>query len=92
MNTVFYRFRHLVGKPSYGQRQARLRMQWMARPRNGKVFYELLSLAVAALAGCEVCIQAHEASVLKEGLTEEHVHDAVRIAAVLQGAAVALGC
>ncbi len=90
MNTIFYRFRHMVGKDSYAKRPARLRMQWMTQPKTGKANYELYSLAVAALEGCEVCVKAHEAAVLKSGLTEEHIQDAVRIAAVLNGAAVAL--
>jgi alkyl hydroperoxide reductase subunit D len=90
MNTVYYRFRHLVGKESYGQKPARLRMQAMIKPKTTKANFELFSLAVAALAGCETCIKAHEASVLQHGLTEEHVHETARIAAVLQGAAVAL--
>jgi lipoyl-dependent peroxiredoxin subunit D len=42
------------------------------------------------LAGCEACQKAHEASLRKEGLTEAHVHDVVRIAAVVQGVAIAL--
>jgi alkyl hydroperoxide reductase subunit D len=90
MNTIFYRFRHMVGKESYGKRPARLRMQWMSKPRTNKGTFELMSLAIAALAGCEACVKAHENSVLQHGLTEEHVHDAVRVAAILQGAAVAL--
>lgn len=90
MNTVYYRFRHLVGKESYGKKPARLRMQWMTKPRTSKATFELISLAIGALAGCEMCIKAHEASVQQHGLTEEHVHDAVRIAAILAGAAVAL--
>lgn len=90
MNTVYYRFRHLVGKESYGQKPARLRMQWMAKPKTGKANFELFSLAVAAIEGCEMCIRAHEASIRQHGLGEEHVHDAVRIAAVLAGAAAVL--
>lgn len=35
-------------------------------------------------------VRAHEKVVLEGGLTEDHVHDAVRLAATLQGAAVAL--
>jgi alkyl hydroperoxide reductase subunit D len=90
MNTIFYRFRHMVGKDGYAKRPARLRMQWMTQPKTGKANFELYSLAVAALEGCEACIQAHEAGILKHGLTEEHVQEAVRIAAVLNGVAVAL--
>jgi lipoyl-dependent peroxiredoxin subunit D len=42
------------------------------------------------LAGCEMCLKAHEAAVKKDGMTEDNVHDAVRISAVLHGVAVAL--
>ena len=47
-------------------------------------------MACAALAGCQMCVQSHEASLLKEGLTEDQVHDSVRIAAVVNGFSVAL--
>lgn len=90
MNTVYYRCRHMLGKESYDQKPARLRMTWMARPKTSKADYELMSLAVAALAGCERCLVSHEHSVLNAGLGENHVHDVVRIAAVLHGIAVAL--
>jgi alkyl hydroperoxide reductase subunit D len=90
MNTIFYRFRHLVGKEAYKNKPARLRMQWMSKPKTSKATFELMSMAVAVLEGCEVCVQTHEASILHQGLTEDHVQDTVRIAAVLNGAAVAL--
>ena len=35
-------------------------------------------------------MQSHEQVVLKAGLTEDHVHDAVRIAATVNAAALAL--
>ena len=90
MNNVYYRFRHLVGKPSYGEKPARLRMNRLAKPATSKVDFELFSLAVSAINGCETCIQAHEKVVLEGGLTEDQVHDAVRIAATIHAAAVAL--
>src|SRR5687768_8081829 len=31
MNNVYYRFRHLIGKPSYAEKPARLRMTRLAR-------------------------------------------------------------
>ena len=89
MNNVFYRFRHMVGKPAYSVLPARLRMQRIGKPRLGKAAFELLCLAVSAIEGCEACVRSHEESVLAAGLTEEHVLDAVRIAAVVRGAAVA---
>jgi lipoyl-dependent peroxiredoxin subunit D len=90
MNNVYYRFRHLVGKPAYSEKPARLRMNRMARPATNRTDFELFCLAVSAIEGCEMCIRAHEKVVLEGGLTEDHVHDAVRIAATLQGAAVGL--
>jgi alkyl hydroperoxide reductase subunit D len=89
MNTVYYRFRHMIGKEAYSTRPARLRMNRMMQPATGKLDFELFSMAVAALAGCEMCIRSHEASILKHGGTEDQVHDSVRIAAVLKGVAVA---
>jgi alkyl hydroperoxide reductase subunit D len=90
MNNVYYRFRHMVGKPSYDQKPARLRMQRIAKPATNKPDFELFCLAVSAINGCEMCIRSHEAAVIEGGLTEDHVHDAVRIAAVVNAAAVAL--
>jgi alkyl hydroperoxide reductase subunit D len=91
MNTVYYRFRHMLGKESYEARSPRLRMSRMAQPATGKLDFELMSLACAALAGCELCIKNHEASLLHLGAGEEACHDAVRIAAVINAAAVGMG-
>ena len=65
-------------------------MNRMAQPATSKLNFELFSLAVSAINGCGTCIQAHERVVIEGGLTEDHVHDAIRIAAVIQAAAVAL--
>ncbi|MFI5007012.1 MAG: carboxymuconolactone decarboxylase family protein [Solirubrobacterales bacterium] len=90
MNNVYYRFRHMIEKPVYSQKPARLRMQRIAQPATNKLDFELLCLAVSAINGCEACVKAHEQAVIEGGLTEEHVHDAVRIAAVVHAAAVGL--
>ena len=90
MNNVYYRFRHVIGKDSYASKPARLRMARLARPATSKVDLELFALAVSAINGCESCVRAHEAVVLEGGLTEDHVHDAIRIAATIHAAAVAL--
>jgi alkyl hydroperoxide reductase subunit D len=89
MNNIYYRFRHIVGKASYSQMPARLRMNRMAQAVN-RVDFELFSLAVSAMSGCEACVRAHEQAVIANGLSEEQVHEAVRIAATVQAAAVAL--
>jgi alkyl hydroperoxide reductase subunit D len=88
MNTVYYRFRHMIGKEAYASRPPRLRMQRMAKPATSAVDFELMSLACAALAGCEFCLQNHEAKIVAEGTSEESCHDCVRIAAVVAAAAV----
>jgi len=92
MNNVLYRFRHLIEKESYGARPARLRMNRLVKPAGSKTDFELFCLAVSAIAGCGTCMQAHEKVVLAGGLSEEQVFDAVRIAASIQGAALALDC
>jgi lipoyl-dependent peroxiredoxin subunit D len=90
MNNVYYRFRHLIGRDVYSEKPARLRMNRIAKPAGNKVDFELFCLAASAINGCETCMKAHEKMVLAGGLSEDQVHDAVRIAAVVQGAAVAL--
>ena len=90
MNNVYYRFRHLIGKPAYGEKPARLRMNRLVRPATSKTDFELFSLAVSAINGCESCLRAHERVVIDGGLSEDQVHDAIRIAAVVHAAAVAL--
>ncbi|MEO6724715.1 MAG: carboxymuconolactone decarboxylase family protein, partial [Blastocatellia bacterium] len=60
------------------------------KPLGNKVDFELFCLAVSAINGCEMCIRSHEKVVIDGGLSEDQVHDAVRVAATLQAAAVSL--
>ena len=89
-NNVLYRFRHFMensgGTTTYSERQARIKMSIMARPVTGKLFFELASLAVSAVNGCEACVTSHEKSVRAAGATEEQIFDAVRLAAVVTAA------
>lgn len=82
-NNIFYRFRHFTQKEKYGQIPARIRMQIMMKPVTGKEFFELLSLAISAVNGCEMCVNAHEDSLIKLGTTEERIFDAVRISSLV---------
>ena len=91
MNTVYFRFRHIMHTEAYTQKAFNLRMTRMKQVATDQTHFELYSIGPAALAGCELCLKAHEAAVKKGGLNEDNVHDAVRIAAVLNGIAVALG-
>jgi lipoyl-dependent peroxiredoxin subunit D len=90
MNNVYYRFRHLVGKESYAAKPARLRMNWIGKPMSNKADFELFCLVVSAINGCEACIRSHEQALMAGGGAEDQVHDAVRIAATIQAAAVSL--
>jgi len=90
MNNVYYRFRHMVGKPIYGEKPAGLRMNRLMQPATNRVDFELMSLAVSAISGCETCVRAHEKTVTDGGITADQVNDAVRIAATIHAAAVAL--
>ena len=90
MTTVYYKFRHLVGKESYTQKRAGLRMNRMSQPATTKVLFEVCALACAALSGCEACIRSHEHSLLETGLSEDQVLEIVRIAAVVNGFSTAM--
>jgi alkyl hydroperoxide reductase subunit D len=85
VNNVFYRFRHFIKKESYQTMPAGIKMTIMMNPVLGKEFFELVSLAVSAVNGCEMCVTSHEASVLKQGADEQRVFDAIRLAAVVRG-------
>jgi alkyl hydroperoxide reductase subunit D len=89
MNNVYYRFVHLVGG-DYANMPARLRMNVIGKPGVEKVDFELWSLAVSAVNGCGMCIEAHEKVVRHGGLTQEHVQTAVRIASVVHAVAAVL--
>ena len=90
MNNVYYRTRHMLGKDAYAERPPRLRMNRLGHPASSKANMELFSLAVSAVNGCEACLVMHEQAVIGGGLSEDQVHDAIRIAATIYAAAVAL--
>ena len=82
-NNVFYRFRHFVDKETYYKRGARIKMNIMAKPKLEKEFFELVSLAVSAANGCELCVKSHEQSLLDMESTEERIFDAIRLTSVI---------
>lgn len=87
---VFYRFRHFSENKAYEDMPANIKMTIMARPVLGKVFFELVALAVSAVNGCEVCVRNHEKSVRMEGGSQEMIFDAIRLAAVVKGLCIAM--
>ena len=89
-NNVFYRFRHFMDKESYNNIPAGIRMSIMMNPGLGKEFFELLSLVISAINGCEMCVTSHEASVKSHGASEQRIFEAVRLGAILKSFIVLL--
>jgi alkyl hydroperoxide reductase subunit D len=89
-NNIFYRFRHFMDKESYNNIPAGIRMSIMMNPVLGKEFFELMSLVLSAVNGCEMCVTSHEASVKSHGATEQRIFDAVRLGAIMKSFIVLL--
>lgn len=90
-NNIFYRFRHYMdGAEFYEKQPAGLRMSVMMNPAMGKEFFELLSLSVSALNGCERCVTSHEYSVKEQGASEARIFDAIRLVSVIKSLCVIL--
>ena len=90
MNNIYYRFLHLVATPDYKTMPARLRMNALAKPGVDKADFELWALAVSAINGCGMCLEAHEHEVRKAGLDTTAVQNAVRIASIIHAVAATL--
>jgi alkyl hydroperoxide reductase subunit D len=90
MNNIYYRFVHLVSAPDYKSMPAKLRMSVIGRPGVEKTDFELWSLAVSAINGCGMCVDAHERELRKAGVGTEAVQAVVRIAAVVHAVAATL--
>jgi len=92
INNIFYRFRHYMHDVEYYNKQsAGLRMSVLMNPIMGKSLFELVSLVVSAVNGCERCVVAHERSVKEEhGASEPRIYDAIRLGAVIKGLCTAM--
>jgi alkyl hydroperoxide reductase subunit D len=87
MNNIFYRFRHLSSNEKYASMPARLRMQVIGKHGSDPVDFELWCLAVSAINGCGVCVEAHEKVLREKGVNEETILAAVRIASTIHALA-----
>ncbi|HTG37288.1 carboxymuconolactone decarboxylase family protein [Sphingomonas sp.] len=87
MNNVYYRFTHLAGNEEYRTMPAKLRMNVIGAPGIDKVDFELFSLAVSAMNGCGMCIDAHERVLKKAEMSASNIQDSVRIASVMKALA-----
>jgi alkyl hydroperoxide reductase subunit D len=84
-NNIFYRFRHFMQKDFYSNQSAGIKMSIMMNPVTGKEFFELISLVVSAINGCEMCVTSHERSVLQHGSSEARVFEAVKTGSIIKG-------
>lgn len=91
-NNVFYRFRHFTKESNsvYQTMPAGLKMNVMMSPVLGKEFFELMSLVVSAVNGCESCVNSHEESVRKLGSSDSRIFDSIRLASVIRGLSLML--
>lgn len=90
-NNIFYRFRHYMhGNDFYNNQPAGMRMSVMMNPAMGKELFELMSLVISAVNGCERCVTSHEASVKQHGASEPRIYDAIRLGAVIRSLSVVL--
>jgi len=84
MNNIYYRFAHIATSKDYMTMPAKLRMNVIGNPGVDKIDFELWSLAVSAINGCGMCIDAHEKQLVDHDITKAQIQTAVRIAATVQ--------
>jgi len=90
MNNIYYRTIHFTGDDEYMKMSAGLRMQVIASHGIDKTDFELTSIAVSSINGCEFCVKSHVAKVAAEGVTKQGIQSTIKIAAVLSAAAQAI--
>ena len=83
-NNIFYRFRHFMQKDFYTNTPAGIKMSIMVNPVLGKEFFELVSLVISAINGCEMCITSHEQSILQHGGSESRILEGVKLGAIIK--------
>lgn len=89
MNNVYYKFVGMMGD-AYRSLPAKLRMNVIGNPGVDKGDFELWSLAVSAINGCQFCVQSHEKTLREEGFSSEQVQTAVRVASTVAAVSAVL--
>lgn len=90
MNNIYYRFLHMASDPVFKTLPAKLRMNKMAAAGISAVDFELYSLAVSALEGCQLCVDTHVSALKKHGLSHVAIQTAIRLAAIINATAQSL--
>ncbi len=84
MTNVYYRFLHVVDNVEYKRMPPNLAMHAEANPGIDKRSFELAALAVSAMNNCKACVDFHELSLRRLGVSATGIQSAVRLAAVMQ--------
>jgi alkyl hydroperoxide reductase subunit D len=71
-------------KDYYSNTPAGIKMSIMMNPVLGKEFFELLSLVVSSINGCEMCVTSHEQSILQHGGSESRIFEGVKLGAIIK--------
>ncbi len=87
MNNIYYRFVHLASDKEFSKMPAGLRMTFIAKSGIDKVDFELYSLAVSAINGCGMCMDAHVHEVTNAGIAKQGVQSTIKIASIINSAA-----
>lgn len=90
MNNIYYRFTHLASDKSFATMPAKLRMNVIGNPGIEKADFELICLAISAINGCGMCIDAHNQELTKAGISKIGIQSAIRIASVLNAVATGI--
>ncbi len=90
MNNVYYRALHLMKNQEYTTMRAGLRMNVIANPGIEKDDFELFCVAVSAINGCGMCLDAHEEELKKRGVEAVRIQAALKIASVVHAASAVL--
>jgi alkyl hydroperoxide reductase subunit D len=89
MNNIYFRFVHFVDDDTYQKMPAKLRMNVITKASVDKNAFELYSLAISSINGCELCVNAHVKTLEKHGISQQQIQDTIRIAALISGLAQA---
>lgn len=90
MNNVYYRSLHLMENKELSSLPAKLRMNSIGKPGIDRKDFELFCLAVSAINGCGMCLDSHAKVLSNQGVSQEGIQSALRIASVIQATSQAL--
>lgn len=83
MTNVYYRFLHVADNGEYKRMPSKLRRTAENKSGLNPQAFELAALGVSAINNCKACIDFHELSLRRMGVSAEGVQSTVRIAAVM---------